>query len=401
MDPGRSFGYTSVAPHRALKILLLSLALTVSVPVANPYVPASDDVVLERLPEKLDPSLRQLKSLHTALASHPDNLDLAVRLARRAIEAARETGDPRFLGQAQAALGRWWALADPPPEALLLRATLKQSTHDFTGALRDLDKLISSRPFDGQALLTRATVLGVVGRYAEARADCARIARLAAPIVTAACDASPASLSGEARTGYAALIEALKRGPVDPGIREWALTLAGEIAQRRGDTDAAEAHFRAALALDARDPYLQAAYADFLLERGRASEVVAMLRNSTRNDSLLLRLALAESRLPAHRDDYLQHRADLAARFDAARLRGDSLHRREEARYTLDLASEPRDALKLAKANWGVQRESADLRILVAAAIAADDAATLREAAEWARSTRLEDVAVLAMLEGK
>jgi Flp pilus assembly protein TadD len=361
-------------------------------------VPASDDVVLERLPEKLDPSLRQLKSLRTALASHPDNLDLAVRLARRAIEAARETGDPRFLGQAQAALSRWWALADPPPEALLLRATLRQSTHDFTGALRDLDKLISSRPFDGQALLTRATVLGVIGRSAEARADCAR---LAAPIVTAACDASPASLSGEARTAYASLIEALKRGPADPGVREWALTLAGEIAQRRGDTDAAEAHFRAALALDARDPYLQATYADFLLERGRTSEVVAMLRNSARNDSLLLRLALAESRLPAHRDDYLQHRADLAERFDAARLRGDSLHRREEARYTLELASEPRDALKLAKANWGVQRESADLRILVAAAIAADDAATLREASEWVRSTRLEDVAVLAMLEGK
>lgn len=387
--------------NRPLKILLSMFALAASLAIATPYLPANDDVVLERLPERLDPSLRQLKSLRTALNAHPGNLDLASRLARRAIEAARETGDPRFLGQAQAALGPWWAQPDPPSDALLLRATIKQSTHDFTGALADLDKLISSRPFDGQALLTRATVLSVVGRYAAARADCARMARLAAPIVGAACDASPASLSGEADTSYAALIEALKRGPGDAGVREWALTLAAEIAMRRGETAAAEAHFRAALALDARDPYLQAAYADFLLDQGRANEVVAMLNNSTRNDSLLLRLTLAQARLPALRAEYLQHRADLAARFDAARLRGDSLHRREEARYTLELANEPEGALRLARENWSVQRESADLRILVAAARAAQDAATLREAAEWVRSTRLEDVAVLGMLEGK
>src|SRR5205814_7567189 len=138
---------------------------------------------------------------------------------------------------------------------------------------------------------------------------------------------------------YATLLDALTRGPIEAGIREWALTLAGEIALRRGDSDAAEAHFRAALALDARDPYLQAAYADLLLDRGRAGQVVAMLRNSTRNDSLLLRLALAEARVPSLRDDYLRHRADLAARFDAARRRGDSLHRREEGRYPLELAN--------------------------------------------------------------
>ena len=387
--------------NRPLKSLLSTLALAASLAIANPYLPATDEVVLERLPEKFDPSLRQLKSLHNALNAHPDNLDLAVRLARRAIEAARETGDPRFLGQAQAALGASWARPDPPPAALLLRATVKQSTHDFPGALADLDKLIAARPSDGQALLTRATVLGVVGRYAEARADCARIARLAAPMVAAACDAAPASLSGEAGKSYAVLVDALNRGSSDAGVREWALTLAGEIAYRRGDADAAEAHFRAALALGGRDPYLQGAYADFLLDRGRASEVVAMLKDSARNDSLLLRLALAEARLPYLQDAYHAHRADLAARFDAARRRGDSLHRREEARYMLEVAKEPNYALRLAKENWAVQRESADLRILVAAAKAAGDAATLREAADWVRSTHLEDVAVLAMLGAK
>src|SRR5205823_8415508 len=94
------------------------------------------------------------------------------------------TGDPRFFGQAQAALAPWWKQPDPPPQALLLRATLKQSTHDFMGALTDLDRVLAANPRDGQALLTRATVLTVQGRYAEARADCARIAGLTVALVT-------------------------------------------------------------------------------------------------------------------------------------------------------------------------------------------------------------------------
>jgi hypothetical protein len=100
--------------------------------LAAPYTPADDGVVLERLPEALDPALAELKRMRAALRANPNDLDHAARLARRCIEAARETGDPRFLGQAQAALAPWWAAADPPPPALLLRATVKQSQHDFS-----------------------------------------------------------------------------------------------------------------------------------------------------------------------------------------------------------------------------------------------------------------------------
>ena len=148
--------------------------------VAKPYIPCADSDVLERLPEKTDPSLRDVKRLRASLSQHPDDLALAVRLGRRAIEASRDTGDPRFLGQAQAALAPWWKLSDPPAPALLLRATIKQSNHDFDGALTDLDRLIAAHPAHGQALLTRATVLTVQGKYRAARADCARIAPLAA-----------------------------------------------------------------------------------------------------------------------------------------------------------------------------------------------------------------------------
>jgi Tfp pilus assembly protein PilF len=375
---------------------VLAIALLAIAPVfAEPYIPGADSDVLERLPEKNDPSLRDLKRLRIAAGKHPDDLALAIRLARRAIEAARDSGDPRFLGQAQAALGPWWKSPDPPAPALLLRATIKQSNHDFDGAISDLDRLIAANPADGQALLTRATVLTVQGKYRAARADCSRVAALAVPLVFAACDAAPASLSGEAANAYRSLLGALSSASdTDAGLREWALTLAGEIADRRGDHAAAETHFRSALAIDSRDPYLIAAYCDFLLDRGRAREVPPLVANQTRNDNLLLRLALAERQLPDAASAFARHRRELADRFDAARRRGDSLHKREEARYLLMIENDAAGSLRLARENWQVQREPADLRILWEAASAAGDAATQREVAEWTAANRLQYAAL-------
>jgi hypothetical protein len=116
--------------------------------------------------------------------------------------------------------------------------------------------------------------------------------------------------------------------------------------------------------------------------------------NQTRNDNLLLRQALAEQQLPDARSAFAQHRQELADRFDAARRRGDSLHKREEARYLLTIESDAVRALRLTRENWQVQREAADLRILAEAARAAGDAATLREVADWTVANRLQYAAV-------
>ncbi len=374
------------------------LALGAGSVAATAYVPADDAAVLERLPEKGDPALRDLKRMRAVLAATPRNLDVAATVARHAIDASRATGDPRFLGQAQAALAPWWSLAEAPPIVVLLRATIRQSEHDFDGALADLDALLRANPRAAQARLTRATVLTVVGRYAEARADCRQLAAAAVPLVVAGCQAPAASLSGEAERAYADLLQALERSGTDAGVVEWALTLAAEIAQRRGDAVAAERHYRAALALDPADAYLKGAYADFLLENGRPREVQALVSDDVKNDALLLRLVLAEQQMPDRRDTFVAHKSEMAERFDAARRRGDSLHRREEARFRLRVEGDAQGALVLARDNWKVQREPADLRILVDAAKAANDAPTLRLATEWIGKTRLEDKSLTATL---
>src|SRR2546423_37446 len=84
--------------------------------------------------------------------------------------------------------------------------------------------LLAGHPAHAQARLTRATVQAVVGRYADARRDCAQLAHVAAPLIVAGCDATPASLSGDAAGAYERLHGALDRSAKDAGITEWALT---------------------------------------------------------------------------------------------------------------------------------------------------------------------------------
>ena len=387
----------AVARRRSVALaVLLAACATLDVACATPYVPNDDAIVLERLPEKGDPSLLELKRLRAGLATDPGNLPMAMAVAGKALEAARTLGDPRFLGQAQAALTPWWSAHDAPPDVVLLRASAKQSQHDFLGALADLDRLIARESAPPQAFLTRATVLTVIGRYAEARRDCAALRGHASSLVVAACDAPPASLSGGGFDGYANLVRALHRSRERAEIREWALTIAGEIAARRGEPTNAESHFVEARTLDPRDPYLKAAYADLLLDRGRAPDVVSLLANDLRNDALLLRLVLAEQMLPQARAAFERHRDELAARFAAARRRGDSMHRREEARFRLLVLNDIEGAAALARENWRVQKEPADLRMLVVAAQASGDRTSLRTAREWIAQNGIDDVAITA-----
>ena len=60
---------------------------------------------------------------------------------------------------------------------------------------------------------------------------------------------------------------------------------------------------------------------------------------------------------------------------------------------------DPARALTLARRNFDVQKDTADLRLLVEAAAAAGDAATLREARRWLESTGVEDYVARSRLK--
>jgi hypothetical protein len=119
------------------------------------------------------------------------------------------------------------------------------------------------------------------------------------------------------------------------------------------------------------------------------------LKDKTRVDALLLRYALALQATQS--PDAAVQIGALGARFDAAMLRGDTVHRREQARFELALRKDPAAAVRLAKANWSVQKEPADLRILADCALASGDAEAARLVRDWLRSSRIEDRRVTAI----
>jgi hypothetical protein len=367
------------------------LALVAVVAQAAPYVPKDDALVLEHLPVRPgDPIGRELRRLRGVIAQDPANLDAALRLAERYFELAGAEGDPRYVGYAQAALTPWWNRPDPPLDARVMRAILKQYSHDFSGAMQDLDAATREDRSNALAWSWRAAIHMVQADYAAARVDCGALAATNSGLGAVGCSTYLDGTTGRAAEAHRTLSGALARSTgISSEMKIWVLTRLAEMSLRQGNARQAEEHFRAALALEVRDQFLLAAYADFLLDQGRPAEVVALLRDWVRSDVLLLRLALAEK--AAGTAAAKEHIDALKARFDAAALRGDKLHQQEEARFNLTLLGQKEKALALARENWKLQREPRDARILLEAALAMKDRAAAQGGLEWLETSGHED----------
>jgi hypothetical protein len=84
----------------------------------------------------------------------------------------------------------------------------------------------------------------------------------------------------------------------------------------------------------------------------------------------------------------------MAARFEALSQRGSDYFGREQVRFALYLQHDALTALSLAQRNWEVQRAPWDARVLLEAALAADQPAAALPVLEFLQKTRLEDPAI-------
>ena len=361
---------------------------------AAPRVPTDPAEVLERLPLRPgDATARELAALRAAVTlaatEAPADPMPATRLAGRYYELATARGDPRYIGYADAVMAPFARSQDPA--VLTVRGQLRQYRHDFDGALADFAGALEADPKFALAHAWRGAIFLVQADYAAARTECDALSALDRPTLHGGCIGLVRAYGGKLEAGAAALQRALAETQ-DAGNRLWLLTRLGEVAAWRGQPDEAERYFRAALALGIDDGYLLAAWSDFLLDQRRPAEVVKWLARWEASDGLLLRLALAETALglPAAK----AHVQTLADRFAAAKVRGDTTHRAEEARYQLHLAGNAPAALAVAAANYRVQREPRDARVLLEAAIAATDAGAAQPVRDWLQSSGFEDAHV-------
>lgn len=355
---------------------------------AAPHIPASDAQVLAELP----PGARHASAAAPMIAA--TRLDIALPLAQFDISRARATGDLRFLGYAEAILAPWMKQSTVEPQVLILHATILQSRHAFDTALAELDRALSARP-DGaahpanaQGWLTRATVLRVLGRYDEAMISCGHLAAVADPAATSLCVQGLRGLTGHLRDAYQAISSLSTQGmPVQ--LRAWRYSELGEMAERLGNDEDAEHWFREGLQLAPDDLYMRTACADLLLRHGRAAETLQLLSGYESMEPMLLRVAIAHGEL--HDGAGALADGQLADAFTVEERRGEAVHRREQARFFLDVDQQPAAALAAARENWRVQREPDDILLLLRAAEAAHQPQAAADALQFLRQTGLED----------
>lgn len=379
--------------HRAVPRLFLALTLLLVSGLSQaadnvPYVPASADIVLQRVPPNTDPRVRQFDLLRRDLSRHPHDMGKAVLLAHAYIDYGRATGDARFLGRAMAVIEPWMREPAPPLPVLLVHATIQQSRHFFQASREELDAILKRDPGNAQALLTLATVAMVQGDVELANQSCVQLTNTAGNFMGMVCSASLRSVTGHGKQAYALLSMVEDPGPkAPPEIKSWIEGLMADIAVRMGKPEQAELHFKQALQWTPGDNFLLADYSDFLLDQKRPREVIDLIGNNTESDTSFLRVVLAEQALglpQAGRDAEA-----MIARFQAMDERGSHVFRREQAGFVLQVQHDPRRALALARQNWTVQRAPKDVLVYLQAALAANDPAAAEPVLDFLSRTGL------------
>ena len=343
--------------------------------------PARDEVVARNL---LPPAVK--KSVAALAAQSPVDQSTRIKRAQALLTTGRVNGDPRTLGYAESLL----AGAEQDSDVLVLRATIEQSRHRFAEAGRLLDQVLSRDPRHPQALLTRATVATVTANYERAAADCRALQSLHAD-AGAICSAQVAAVTGGQDQAARVLEIAGRR--TDGALLAWALALQGQLAEQRGDSEAAVGAYRASLQR-ANDLTTRLALVDVLLARREFGAVADLLRDAPPVDGVLVRRWLM-ARGVGERTILLEEQ--LTQRFNEARARGEFLHAREAADFALARGRHD-EALQLARDNWRTQQEPADLLVLARAARAAGNTAALNEVKATLRQTGLKDVRIERVL---
>ena len=373
---------------KAMALAGLLATVQLSCLAASALQPLRDEEVLEVLPA-VTRSRPPQQAAALAPAPVAPNPAAALKQAREDISVARQTGDTRYWGRAQAALAPWWDRPDAPADLAVLQATVQQGRHEFAASRGVLASTLARAPGNAQGWLNLASLERLSARYSEAMAACDAVARANETLYAQACRLETGSLQGEhqkAAQGF----EVLLRQTQDPGQRSWLLSLLAESLERAGrDAPAADAYMRSLAAQP--DLYTAIAYSDLLLRTGKNSQALQVLAPLPETDAVVLRRAAAWKRLGNLR--WKNEHKMLEERIEELRRRGDdpALHGRELALAALWLDEDAARALQAAKSNLLLQREPIDWWVAVQSAKMAGDGAALAEIGQSIAAAGLRD----------
>jgi hypothetical protein len=386
--------------HRQLLLLpVLAFALA-GAQAATEIVPTHDGQVIETLPAA---RLFQRSAVPGpavagtgSVAAAPPDAKQALAQAQAWVGEARQTGDTRFWGRAQAAMAPWWDRPDAPPDLMVMQATVQQGRHAFAAAHATLTAALKRDRSNAQAWLTLASLERLSGRYQAAQLACEAVAQARQLWYAKVCSLETESLQGQtAQTprDFQSLLQAAQT----PGQTAWVSSLLAESEERAGHDAAAARAYQRSLQAEP-DLYTALAYSDLLLRRRQADAALKVLAPLPETDAVLIRRAHA-LRLVGN-NIWTALTTELHARDAALRRRGDdvSLHAREAGLIALWLDDQPATALTLAQQNLKLQQEPIDWWLALQSARAAQDSKALADLQSALARVGLKDQRLQALL---
>lgn len=351
-------------------VIVVGAAGLMRTPSDDGAAPLSEATVVATLDGAGQTYSDDLRAALRVARAAPQDAELAKRAARTLIAEGRAAGNSRLVGAALGVLRPF--LAPPDAEILTLAANARQYQHDFEGALSMLDQAIALAPRDTDAVLMRATINTVLGRFDVADGDCRGLRALDRPDLGFLCQSVARTLTAEAPAVYERLAAIVEQGAMlDLALRGYALGLMGEIAALQGWSDRARAHLDAALAEDPGDIRLRMMLADVLLDDDDPEAAFRLLAPAPDVDGVVIRRAVAAER--SGEDAVAEAaRTELDRRFRQNIDLGLTAHAREETRFYLQVEPDPALALERARVNWDLQREIEDAQLLIDASVAAN-----------------------------
>lgn len=321
----------------------------------------------------------------------PDNAGELADTIQQQILQARRDGDPRYLGYASGLLSQW------PEDRLtdrlrVLRATVRQSLHQFDDARADLQTVISTAndpTQKRQAQLTLANLELVQGRYEQAAVQCQALIESSPGLVAHSCQAQVQGRTGQPQVAYQQLLDRTRADQRhNSSARLWAEGTLADLAAQLGDARARD-HWRFILSQQPDDLYTRARLADWFLDNNQPENTLPLTEGYEHVDSLAVIQAIAMLQTNHPQANAVITR--LRERFSEARWRGSLLHERDLARFQLDVEGQPQQALSHALANWQDQREPEDTRLVLRASIAAGEEEPANTVRNWLNQHRQTD----------
>lgn len=307
---------------------------------ADPYIPNDKDVIaLSSKPKETEFTKEQLTALFN----------------KSQFVGQTETNQ----GMLKSYLEKQITLTEDP-DIHYFYARLLQREHEFEAAINILSEVISRKPDHTNAILLKANLLMVKGRFEQALAQCLSLFGLVGLETISTCSLDVKSQTGELEQSYQALQTIVKESSMTRNTRH----VLAEMAYRLGYPEQTITYL-SNLDLKTAPVSLVVLWADAQMAKKNHQIVLSTLasltaENTNLEDAILLRLAQAEK--IENQSDKWQEK--MRKRVILRERRQDTYHASDLALYYLTLDKNNVKAKYWAEMNWQQAKLDSDKKLL-------------------------------------